>query len=77
MPAHWHTVGMVLFTGASSAAGLADAVLAKQPGTGTRHKARKRGANIVSATVHLNERAPHFVAHVLPLTKDGGLSAGR
>lgn len=38
-------------------------------------KARHGGSNIVSATVHLDERTPHLVAYVLPLTKDGRLSA--
>lgn len=38
-------------------------------------KARHGGANIVSATIHLDERTPHLIAYVLPLTKDGRLSA--
>ena len=38
-------------------------------------KARHGSANIVSATVHLDERTPHLVAYVVPLTKDGRLSA--
>jgi hypothetical protein len=98
--------------GASTAAGLANAVLAKlperrrkgavlcieylitaSPEAFTRHggtmpdtggyfdraiawlKARHGGANIVSATVHLDERTPHLVAYVVPVTKDGRLSA--
>jgi uncharacterized protein YukE len=98
--------------GASSAAGLASAVLAKlperrrkgavlcieylitaspeafakhggtMPDTGGYFdraiawlKARHGGANIVSAAVHLDERTPHLVAYVMPLTKDGRLSA--
>lgn len=98
--------------GASSAAGLASAVLAKlperrrkgavlcieylitaSPEAFTRHggtmpdtggyfdraiawlKARHGGSNIVSAAVHLDERTPHLIAYVLPLTKDGRLSA--
>lgn len=98
--------------GASSAAGLANAVLAKlperrrkgavlcieylitaSPEAFVRHggtipetggyfdraiawlKARHGGANIVSAVVHLDERTPHLIAYVLPLTKDGRLSA--
>ncbi|VVQ12201.1 hypothetical protein PS914_05327 [Pseudomonas fluorescens] len=98
--------------GASTAAGLANAVLAKlperrrkgavlcieylitaSPEAFTRHggtvpdtggyfdraiawlKARHGGANIVSATMHLDERTPHLVAYVVPLTKDGRLSA--
>ncbi|MBZ9781612.1 plasmid recombination protein [Pseudomonas sp. REP124] len=98
--------------GASTAGGLANAVLAKlperrrkgavlcieylitaSPEAFARHggtmpdtggyfnramawlKARHGGANIVSATVHLDERTPHLVAYVVPLTKDGRLSA--
>lgn len=98
--------------GASSAANLANAVLAKlperrrkgavlcieylitaSPEAFTRHggtmpdtggyfdraiawlKARHGSANIVSATVHLDERTPHLVAYVVPLTKDRRLSA--
>lgn len=99
-------------SGASSAAGLANAVLSKlperrrkgavlcieylitaSPEVFARHggtmpdtggyfdraiawlKARHGGANIVSAAVHLDERTPHLIAYVLPLTKDGRLSA--
>lgn len=38
---------------------------------------RKRhgAANVISSTVHLDERTPHLVAYVLPKTKDGRLSA--
>jgi len=98
--------------GASNAAGLANAVLAKlperrrkgavlcieylitaSPEAFTRHggtmpdtggyfdraiawlKARHGAANIVSAAIHLDERTPHLVAYVVPLTKDGRLSA--
>lgn len=38
-------------------------------------KARHGATNIVSATVHLDERTPHLVAYVVPLTKDERLSA--
>ncbi|MEB0129740.1 MobV family relaxase [Pseudomonas sp. CCI2.4] len=38
-------------------------------------KARHGGSNIVSAAVHLDERTPHLIAYVLPLTTDGRLSA--
>jgi hypothetical protein len=98
--------------GASSAAGLANTVLAKLPERRrkgavlcieyliiagpeafTRHggtmpdtggyfdraiawlKARHGGANIVCAEIHLDETTPHLVAYVVPLTKDGRLSA--
>lgn len=38
---------------------------------------RKRhgAANVISSTIHLDERTPHLVAYVLPKTKDGRLSA--
>ncbi|WP_323554360.1 MobV family relaxase [Pseudomonas sp. CCI3.2] len=98
--------------GASSAAGLASAILAKvlerrrkgavlcieylitaSPEVFARHggtipdtggyfdraiawlKARHGGANIVCAEIHLDETTPHLVAYVVPLTKDGRLSA--
>jgi hypothetical protein len=98
--------------GASSAVGLANAVLAKlperrrkgavlcieyliaaSPEAFARHggkmpdtgdyfdraiawlKARHGGANIVCAEIHLDETTPHLVAYVVPLTKDGRLSA--
>jgi hypothetical protein len=38
-------------------------------------KARHGGANIVCAEIHLDETTPHLVAYVVPLTKDGRLSA--
>lgn len=38
-------------------------------------KARHGSANIVCAEVHLDERTPHLVAYVTPLTRDGRLSA--
>lgn len=38
-------------------------------------KARHGSANIVCAEVHLDERTPHLVAYVIPLTRDGRLSA--
>ncbi|MEA9978744.1 MULTISPECIES: plasmid recombination protein [unclassified Pseudomonas] len=38
-------------------------------------KARHGGANIVCAEVHLDETTPHLVAYVVPVTKDGRLSA--
>lgn len=33
------------------------------------------GANIVCAELHLDERTPHLVAYITPLTQDGRLSA--
>lgn len=36
---------------------------------------RHGAANILSAAVHLDESTPHLVAYVLPLTKEGRLSA--
>ncbi len=38
-------------------------------------KARHGGANIVCAEIHLDETTPHLIAYVVPLTKDGRLSA--
>lgn len=38
-------------------------------------KARHGAANIVCAEVHLDERTPHLVVYVTPLTRDGRLSA--
>lgn len=38
-------------------------------------QARHGSANIVCAEVHLDERTPHLVAYVTPLTRDGRLSA--
>ena len=38
-------------------------------------KARHGGQNIVCATIHLDERTPHLVAYVMPITRDGRLSA--
>ena len=38
-------------------------------------KARHGGQNIVCATIHLDERTPHLVAYVMPVTRDGRLSA--
>ncbi|MEB0182981.1 plasmid recombination protein, partial [Pseudomonas sp. CCC3.2] len=38
-------------------------------------KARHGGANIVCAAIHLDETTPHLVAYIVPLTKDGRLSA--
>lgn len=32
-------------------------------------------SNVVSATLHLDEKTPHMVAYVVPLTSDGRLSA--
>ncbi|KII30220.1 plasmid recombination enzyme [Pseudomonas fluorescens] len=98
--------------GASTAGGLANAVLAKlperrrkgavlcieylitaSPEAFARHggtmsdtggyfdraiawlKARHGGDNIVSATVHLDERTPHLVVYAVPMTRDGRLSA--
>lgn len=37
--------------------------------------ARHGGANIVCAELHLDERTPHLVAYITPLTRDGRLSA--
>lgn len=36
---------------------------------------RHGAANVLCAAVHLDESTPHLVAYVLPLTKDGRLSA--
>jgi len=36
---------------------------------------RHGAENVLSSTVHLDERTPHLVAYVLPKTKDGRLSA--
>ena len=38
-------------------------------------KARHGGQNIVCATIHLDERTPHLVAYIVPVTRDGRLSA--
>lgn len=38
-------------------------------------KAHHGATNIVCAEVHLDERTPHLVAYVTPLTRDGRLSA--
>lgn len=38
-------------------------------------KARHGEANVVCVNVQLDEKSPHIVAYVLPLTKDGRLSA--
>lgn len=37
--------------------------------------ARHGAANIVCAELHLDERSPHLVAYITPLTQDGRLSA--
>lgn len=38
-------------------------------------KARHGGQNIVCAISHLDEQTPHLVAYVVPMTRDGRLSA--
>jgi hypothetical protein len=38
-------------------------------------KARHGAENILCATIHLDERTPHLIAYVVPLTRDGRLSA--
>ncbi|EOG3619125.1 MobV family relaxase [Pseudomonas putida] len=38
-------------------------------------RARHGAANIVCAELHLDERTPHLVAYITPLTQDGRLSA--
>lgn len=38
-------------------------------------KARHGAKNVISAAIHLDERTPHLVAYVVPLTSQGRLSA--